>query len=59
MQLGQTIHLVVLLKCLIGFTVPNLPETAEDVEALGFAAEDIGDVLNKILLRIRNTIDYF
>ena len=40
------------IKRLIGFSVPDLPETAEEAEVFGFAAEDIGDVLNNILLRI-------
>ena len=61
MQLGQPDRSSAsnVIKRRIEFTVPDLPETAEEAEAFGFAAENIGDVLNKILLRIGNTIDYF
>ena len=40
------------IKRLIGFAVPELPETAEEAEEFGFTAEDIGDVINDVLLRV-------
>ena len=40
------------IKRLIGFAVPELTETAEEAEEFGFTAEDIGDVINDILLRV-------
>ena len=43
------------IKHLIGFSVPDLPE----IEAYGFAAEDIGDVFIKILLRIGKRFENF
>ena len=44
------------IKRLIGFAVPELPETAEEAEEFGFTAEDIGDVINDVLLRVNKDL---
>ena len=40
------------IKRLIGFAVQELPETAEEAKEFEFTAEDIGDVINYVLLRV-------
>ena len=42
-------------KRLVGFTAQDLPEEGEDAEEFGFCAEDIGDVVNKVLYRFDMT----
>ena len=42
-------------KHLVGFTAQDLPQDGEDAEDFGFCAEDIGDVVNKVLYRFDMT----
>jgi hypothetical protein len=39
-------------KRLVGFAVADIPEDDEEAEKFGFAAEDLGDIIAKVLLRL-------
>jgi len=39
-------------KRLVGFAVADIPEDDEEAEEFGFAAEDLGDIIAKVLLRL-------
>ena len=50
-------HQDIVQKRLVGFIVADIPETVHEAEAFGFAAEDIGDLLNDVLNRFDRSFE--